>query len=189
MKVPLHIREELVPDQARRGFGDQQIKKLDNAKAKKVGQLHLHKLNTDPTTHAHHHQDIVQSHHKITMKLSLLISALATTSVNAFSWRWSSRYATCSGDPFTNVALAVRCTTASGKYTRSDPSHCGLGDTAHAKGSLLATNLFSNGQVEVTPSVAGLDLVWDKKVYGHLSDWLTALDGQQFGEPGRYTIR
>lgn len=124
------------------------------------------------------------------MKLSLLISALATIhSAHAFNWRWSSSHATCNGDPFTNVALAVRCTTASGKYTRLDPSHCGLGDTAHAKGSLLATMLFSNGQVQVTPSVAGLDLVWDKKVYGHLSDWLTALDGQQFGEPGRYTIR
>lgn len=40
---------ELVPENARRGFGQKKVQKevRQQRKGKKVGQLHLHKLNTD----------------------------------------------------------------------------------------------------------------------------------------------
>jgi len=47
---------------------------------------------------------------------------------------------------------------------------------------------FSNGQVIVAPSVAGVDMVWEKRTYGRLSDWLSPRDGQNLGEAGYYTI-
>lgn len=121
----------------------------------------------------------------IMMKFALL-SALAIPSIHAFQWKWTSRSATCSGDPFRNVALSVTC--VKDNYTRQDPTQCGVGDTAYAKGSLEAIMPFSNGQVIVAPSVAGVDIVWDKKTYGHLSNWLSPINGQKLGEAGYYTI-
>lgn len=117
----------------------------------------------------------------------VIISSLALpSSIQAFMWTWTSGSASCAGDPFRNVALSIIC--ARGHYTRQDPTQCEVGDTAYAKGSLLATMPFSNGQVIVTPSVAGVDIIWDKRTYGHLSDWLHPLGDHRLGEAGFYTI-
>lgn len=118
------------------------------------------------------------------LKFAIILSSLA--SINALKWKWTSSSASCDGDPFRNVVLSVTC--AQGHYTRRNPSECAVGDTAYAKGSLEATTLFSDGQVIVTPSVAGVDILWDKRTYGHLSDWLYPLGDQKLGEPGFYTI-
>ena len=127
---------------------------------------------------------------KFTMKLlfTSAFAAILPATIHAYKWKWSSSSATCTGDPFRNVALNVTCT-HNQYYTRKDPTQCGVGDTAFAKGSLEATMAFGDGQMIVTPSVSGIDAVWDKKVYGHLSDWLYPVGGQTFGEQGFYTIR
>ncbi|KAL7500838.1 hypothetical protein ACHAWT_008755 [Skeletonema menzelii] len=116
----------------------------------------------------------------------LLSSISILPSINAFKWKWTSSSASCAGDPFRNVVLSVTC--AQGHYTRRNPAECAVGDTVYAKGSLEATMLFSDGQVIVTPSVAGADIFWDKKTYGHLSDWLYPLGDQKLGGAGFYTI-
>ena len=40
----------------------------------------------------------------------------------------------------------------------------------------------------MTPSVAGVDIFWDMRSYGHLSDWLHPLGDQNLGEAGFYAI-
>jgi len=120
-------------------------------------------------------------------KFVIILWAFAIpTSIHAFKWKWTSSSVTCAGDPFRSVQLFVTCT--QGHYTRQDPTYCGVGDTANAKGSLQATMPFSDGQVVVAPSVAGVDIIWDKRTHGHLSDWLHPLGDQTLGEAGYYTI-
>ena len=123
------------------------------------------------------------------MKTFVLLSTIIPTSIHAFKWKWTSRSASCSGDPFRNVAISVTCIQGN-FYSSKGPGHCTVGDTAYAKGSLEAIMPFAarDGQVIVTPIVAGVDMVWDKRTYGHLSDWLAPISGQTLGEMGYYTL-
>ena len=117
--------------------------------------------------------------------LSSLLAIILPT-INALEWEWTSDSASCDGNPFRSVFLSVTC--ARGQFTRRDPSQCATGDKAYANGFLEATKVFSDGQVIVTPRISGVDLIWDKRTYGHLSDWLQPSSDQKFGEAGTYDI-
>ena len=114
--------------------------------------------------------------------LSLLTVALAAapTSVSAMSFDFST--ATCDGEPFDNLDIAMTCNGAAS-------SSCTFGDTVSIDGSVEAVSDFSDTEMTFKACVMGYCPSDNVRSAGTLcANWLVPVGNQTCGEAGMYDV-
>lgn len=123
-----------------------------------------------------------------TLLLLLIVLSCTSSSVSAINWIFDSKYATCEGDPFTDVYISATCTKnySCNSGTCTQKVKCSLGDTPNITGRTTAVRAFSNSQIIVKPCLYGVCPKGDSKVDGRICSWIKPVSGQACGDEGDY---
>ncbi|KAL9188907.1 hypothetical protein ACHAXT_011397 [Thalassiosira profunda] len=116
-----------------------------------------------------------------TLVLSAALAALAAPSASALNFEVTA--ASCDGDPFTDLAFDATCPDGDAA------PNCSFDDTVSIDGTVKAIGAFSDANMILKSCVMNYYCPSkNDQAAGMLSDWLTPLDGQEFGQAGTYQV-